>query len=141
MQQILHQLRTGGDDSFEAIVKVVPWLEAIPAGETIAESLARYDSIPDPRLFKTHCTHAQTPGTNVARIILTSRDPRDCCVSFYHHTMGMTDETRVELSFIKPQSFDEYFEHWMKMGSWFRNIVSWWPHRNDPNVLFLRVSD
>ncbi len=27
MQQILHQLRTGGDDSFLSIDDVVPWLE------------------------------------------------------------------------------------------------------------------
>ena len=27
MQQILHQLRAGGDDCFESIDRVVPWLE------------------------------------------------------------------------------------------------------------------
>ena len=27
MQQILHQLRTGGDESFSSIDDVVPWLE------------------------------------------------------------------------------------------------------------------
>ena len=93
MQQILHQLKTGGDDQFESIYDVVPWLEFPREDKTWQQVLADYENLSDPRIFKTHCTREQTPGSDCVRIILTSRDPRDCCVSFYHHIMDMTDQS------------------------------------------------
>ena len=141
MQQILHQLRSGGDDRFRSIYDVVPWLEFPQENTSWQERLDRYDAMDDPRIFKTHCTWQQTPGSDVANIILTSRDPRDCCVSFYHHVMDMTDEAREHVGLVKPASFDEYFERWMAFGAWFRNVQSWWPHHLDSNVLWLRYED
>ena len=94
MQQILYQMRTGGDPNFDTIDAVVPWLERPRAGKSWQQVLEDYDALPRPRLFKTHCTAEQTPGIGTASIILTVRDPRDCCVSFYHHLMNMTDEAR-----------------------------------------------
>jgi len=29
----------------------------------------------------------------------------------------------------------------MSFGAWFRNVKSWWPHKNDNNVLWLRYED
>ncbi len=141
MQQILYQLRSGGDDSFNAIDEVIPWLERPRQGRTSRDLLLEYEAIPDPRVFKTHCTYTQTPGVTVVRIILSSRDPRDCCVSFYHHVMDMTDEARERVGAPAPQSFDEYFEKWMSFGAWYRNVQSWWPYHSDPNVLWLRYED
>ncbi|HEC18251.1 MAG TPA: sulfotransferase domain-containing protein [Gammaproteobacteria bacterium] len=141
MQQILHQLRSGGDEAFTSIDDVVPWLELPRDGRHWSEVLADYERIPDPRIFKTHCTYEQTPGTGVARIILTSRDPRDCCVSFYHHRLNMTDESKAQMGMIDPESFDAYLDDWLGFGSWYRNVSSWWPHRNDENVLWLRYED
>ncbi len=141
MQQILHQLRTGGDVNFNSIDDVVPWLEAPRKNSSTEERLAYYESLNNPRIFKTHCTYPQTPGTDKVRIILSSRDPRDCCVSFYHHVMDMTDDALAHVNMTQPQSFDEYFDRWMSFGSWFRNIESWWPHKKDPNVLWLRYED
>ena len=141
MQQILHQLKTGGDESFSYIDQVVPWLELPRFGKSWQEMLEYYEQLPDPRLFKTHCTYQQTPGVNTARIILSSRDPRDCCVSFYHHVMSMTDTALESANMQRPQSFGEYFENWMSFGAWYRNVHSWWPHINDKNVLWLRYED
>ena len=123
MQQILHQLRSGGDDRFHSIYDVVPWLEFPQENASWQEVLARYDAMDDPRIFKTHCTWQQTPDSDVANIILTSRDPRDCCVSFYHHVLDMTDEAREHVGLVKPASFDEYYERWMTFGAWFRNCL------------------
>ena len=146
MQQILHQLRTGGDDQFQAIDDVVPWLELPRSGIHWSEVLAGYEALADPRLFKTHCTYEQTPGTDTAiknrpRIILTSRDPRDCCISFYHHKMDMTDEAKAQMGMTDPESFDHFLDDWLRFESWYRNVSSWWPHRNDENVLWLRFED
>ena len=141
MQQILHQLRSGGDASFGSLFEVVPWLEATKDGKGFREVLADFEQLPDPRVFKTHCTYDQTPGTDVVKIILTTRDPRDAFVSMLHHLRDMTDEAHARLGGRPPTDVDTAFERWMTRRSWFRNIVSWWPHRNQPNVLLLRYED
>ncbi|HEC13967.1 MAG TPA: sulfotransferase domain-containing protein [Acidiferrobacteraceae bacterium] len=141
MQQILHQLRCGGDPDFESIDVVVPWLECPRGGKSWQGILSGYEAIADPRVFKTHCTYPQTPGADTARLILSSRDPRDCCVSFYHHLLDMTDEARERASIKRPDSFDAYLEPWLEFGAWYRNVQSWWPHRKDDNLLWLRYED
>ncbi len=119
----------------------MPWLELPRAGKTVAQILDEFEAIGDPRLFKTHCTYEQTPGVDTARIILSSRDPRDCCVSYYHHVMDMTDAARERIGTDVHQSFDDVFESWMEFAGWYRNIQGWWPHINDTNVLWLRFED
>jgi hypothetical protein len=141
MQNILHQLRSGGDPSFDNIDRVVPWLELPRDGLDHEAVLEGYEAIESPRIFKTHCTFEQTPGNDIARIILSSRDPRDCMVSFYHHVMDMTDAARAHGHFEDLKSFDDVFERWMSFGAWFRNVQSWWPHVHDDNVLWLRYED
>ena len=141
MQQILHQIRSGGDDTFEVIWDVVPWLEAPDSTLTIDEQLARYEALPEPRLFKTHCTAAQTPGLDLARIVLTSRHPCDACVSMHHHKHDMTDAARSIGMPPPPTSMDEHVAQWLAFGSWFRNLRSWWPERNRENLLWLRYED
>ncbi len=141
MQQILHQLRSGGDEGFESIFDVVPWIEFPNPRRSWQDRLEEFERLPDPRIFKTHCTYEQTPGVDTVRIVLTSRDPRDCCVSMYHHQMNLTDEARAEMNFPPPASFDEFFERWMEFGAWYRNVASWWPHRNASNLLWLRYED
>lgn len=142
MQQILHQLRTQGDGEFDSIFEVVPWLELPRPGVPLSEVIAGYEAIENPRVFKTHCTYPQTPGADVARIILTVRDPRDCCVSFFHHMNGVN----LELIPGAPASmrFDDMqqcVDRFLSFGAWYRNVASWWPHRADSNVLMLRYQD
>jgi len=141
MQQILHQLRSGGDDSFRSIDDVVPWLERPRAGIGWQQRLEYYESLPDPRIFKTHCTAPQTPGIGIARIVLTSRDPRDCCISFYHHLRNLTDAARAESGHRVPENLDEHIDRWLAFGAWYRNVQSWWPYRDHPRVLWLRYED
>lgn len=142
MQQILHQLRSGGDPEFDCIYDEVPWLELPQQGRHFFEVLEEYERLPDPRVFKTHCTYDQTPGVDTARIVLTSRDPRDCFVSFYHHLQDMTDEAHAMFSDSRPpREVEAVFAMWMTSRSWYRNVESWWPHRRDPNVLWLRFEE
>lgn len=141
MQQILHQLKSGGDRDFFSIDAVVPWLELPRPGRTVDEVLAGYEAMADPRLFKTHCTYEQTPGVDTARIILSSRDPRDCCVSFYHHVMDMTDAARSKAGLKQYTHFDELFEDWLTQAFWYRNVAGWWPQRERDNLLWLRFED
>ncbi|MBN4073658.1 MAG: sulfotransferase [Gammaproteobacteria bacterium] len=141
MQQILHQMRTKGDDTFSSIFEVVPWLEFPRPDLSIEEQLAHYEQIPSPRIFKTHCTYAQTPSVDTVRIVLSSRDPRDCCISFYHHQQGLTEEAWQEKEIHFIDAFDAFFERWLDYAAWFRNIQSWWLHKEQQNVLWLRYED
>ncbi len=141
MQQILYQMRSGGDPDFESIDSVVPWLELPRDGMSWQQVLDYYDALPRPRLFKTHCTAEQTPGIGTASIILTVRDPRDCCVSFYHHIMNFTDAAREASGLQRPSSFAAHVESWLEFAAWYRNVKSWWPYRNHEKVLMLRFQD
>jgi hypothetical protein len=141
MQQILHQLRSGGDESFTSIDDVVPWLERKRTGKSLQEVLDYYEAIPDPRVFKTHCTAEQTPGIGTANIILSSRDPRECCVSFYHHLRNMTDEARQQSNITVADTFDEHVDRWLDFSAWYRNVQSWWPYHDHEKVLWLRFQD
>ena len=141
MQQILYQIKTGGDPDFDNIDDVVPWLELPHGNCSWQQLLEKYEQLPAPRIFKTHCTYPQTPHPDKVKIILSSRDPRDCCVSFYHHMISMKQEALDLFGIKAPESFDEYFEDWMSFGAWYRNVASWWPHKNDPNVLWFRYED
>jgi len=141
MQQILYQMRSGGDTDFDNIDTVVPWLECPRKGKNWRQLLDDYDALPRPRLFKTHCTAEQTPGIGTASIILTVRDPRDCCVSFYHHLMNMTDSARDMAGHQLPASFAAHVDTWLKFAAWFRNVKSWWPYRDHEKVLLLRYQD
>jgi hypothetical protein len=141
MQQILHQLRTGGDPDFECIYDVVPWLELRDKTRGYREVLDRFEALGDPRVFKTHCTFQQTPGVDTAKIVLSSRDPRDCFVSMYHHLNDMTEEALAEWGGKAPPSLDAAFERWIGFGAWYRNVSSWWAERHRPNILWLRYQD
>jgi hypothetical protein len=141
MQQILYQMRSGGDPDFHTIDAVVPWLERPREGKSWQRVLDEYDALPRPRLFKTHCTAEQTPGIGIASIILTVRDPRECCVSFYHHLMNMADEAREASGHRRPASFAAHVDSWLEVAAWYRNVKSWWPYRNHEKVLLLRYMD
>ena len=141
MQQILYQIKSKGDPDFDYIDDVIPWLELPHGNCNWQDMLNKYDQLDAPRIFKTHCTYSQTPQPDKVTIILSSRDPRDCCVSFYHHIMSMKQSALDELKISRPQSFDDYFEQWMSFGAWFRNVASWWPHKNDSNILWFRYED
>jgi hypothetical protein len=141
MQQILYQMRSGGDPTFDNIDAVVPWLELPRKNKSWQQVLDDYDTLPRPRLFKTHCTAEQTPGIGTASIILTVRDPRECCVSFYHHLMNMTDEARNTSGHLRPASFAAHVDNWLEFAAWYRNVKSWWPYRDHEKVMLLRYKD
>jgi hypothetical protein len=141
MQQILYQMCSGGDPNFDNIDAVVPWLELPRKNKSWQQVLEDYDTLPRPRLFKTHCTAEQTPGIGTASIILTLRDPRECCVSFYYHLMNMTDEARKTSGHLRPASFAAHVDDWLEFAAWYRNVKSWWPYRDHEKVMLLRYKD
>jgi len=138
MQNLLHQLRTGGDDQFACLNDVVPWLELWRPRQNIN---AMFEAMPGPRVFKSHCVHPFTPGVDTARFIVVSRDPRECCVSGFHHVRNFTDELCLLNGVKRPETFEAFFDQWIRRHEWYDHVASWWPHHRDPNVLWIRYAD
>ncbi|XP_029839125.3 sulfotransferase ssu-1-like [Ixodes scapularis] len=94
---------------------------------------------PRPVAMKTHLPFSKQPYSEGAKYIYISRNPYDCCVSFYHYA-----ETPRAHQF-KGRTFDEFFESFVRgnvsFGDYFDHLLSWYAHRRDPNVLFMTYED
>jgi len=106
----------------------IPHLEEV--GAATIQALQR------PRCIKTHLPFSMTPHHEEARYIYVARNPFDCAVSFYHHTRGFTRHYN-----FAEGTFDDFFECFVAgevdFGDYFDNLMSWYAHRDDSNVLFL----
>ncbi len=108
--------------------------ELFPHLEEVGEAALR--ALPEPRLIKTHLPFERTPFAAEAKYVYIARNPFDCAVSFYHHTRGFPRHYD-----FADGTWDAFFECFMAgevdFGDYFDHLVSWWPRRNDENVLFL----
>lgn len=146
LMALMHHLRTrgldpdmGGGHSFS----VMPWLE-LPfdiggTGEPWEHGarLAQLEALPDPRIFKMHVTYGEVPRPpgSSSRLVTVTRDPRDLPYSMYCHLQGMG---KLES---EDESFDAYFERWMDFGYFYAFVRSFWPHRGEAQLLWLRYED
>jgi aryl sulfotransferase len=125
IQQIVHTLRTRGDMDFDDISRVVPWIE-VSAGLGIDLDAPQRA---EPRAFKSHMDYDQIQKG--AKYIISVRNPADALVSAYHFMEGW---------YFEPGSIsiEEFaLQRYVSSGGYWRHLKSWWPHRNDQNVLFL----
>lgn len=132
MQQIVHQLRTGGDMDFTEITAVVPWIEiAYDTGLDIEA-----DQAAPPRAYKSHLNWDEVPKG--CRYIYITRDPKDIAVSLYRFSEGWFFEAGAI-------SIDDFVRRDILGGDTARGIwphfASWWPKRLDDDTLFLTYED
>jgi hypothetical protein len=129
-QYIVYLLLNGGRPLTrgQSINDVFPHLEEV--GEDVIREL------PEPRLIKTHLPRQRCPWSAEAKYIYVARNPFDCAVSFFHHTRGFVRHYDFAAG-----TWDTFFECFLAgevdFGDYFDNLLSWWPLRDDPNVLFL----
>jgi len=135
MQQICHQLRSGGDMDFDEISRVVPWIElAADQGQRL-----RAEQKFSPRCFKTHLWAPHCP--DFKRTIVVFRDPYDVANSFYRFFEGW---------FFAPGSMEaDTFvrEFWLARGpaeskmqnaSYFHHLTSWYErYQEDRNKVLV----
>lgn len=156
MMNIVHQLRSGGDEQFRDIYHVVPWLEFVPGpATTIPELIARLDAMPEQprRVFKTHSCPPilpyQTPGTDPAvKYVIVGRNPEEVMVSlkpfFEKHRREWFALWGMDAGPPAP-SFEAFYDHVIvPMASDrapFAFLAGWWPLRHQPNVLLLHFDD
>lgn len=89
-----------------------------------------------PRTLKSHLPADRLQFSKEAKYIYITRNPKDCCVSLYHHTKGFIEDYDFDNGL-----FDDFFEAFMDggvdSGEYFNHLLSWWKFREEPNVLFL----
>lgn len=111
-----------------SIGKAMPHLEEVGARAAAGK--------PAPRYLKTHLPFGMTPYHERARYLYIARNPFDCAVSFYHHTRGFVKH----YDFAEGR-FEDFFECFLAgevdFGDYFDNLLSWYEHAEDGNVLFL----
>jgi len=134
MQMMLYQLTTDGNMDFQHISMVVPWYERRIMSNPEA-AISYFAALPSPRVFKCHLPYSDTPKTK-GKYIYVMRDGLDVMVSYYHFY-------RSHLSF--QGTFDDFFDAFMagrvQFQSWFKHVLEWWQHRDDPDVLFLKYEE
>ena len=123
-QQIFHSLRTRGDMDFDDISRVVPWIET--SGRLGIDINAEQRA--EPRGFKSHLGYEQLPRG--AKYINVIRDPLDAAYSGYKFMEGWY----LEPGAVTPE---EFILARGEDASYHKHFVSWWPHRHDPDVLYL----
>jgi len=118
-----------------------PWPE--PELSWLARSIEELNAIPKSpygiRCFKTHWVYDDHMANVDLQVIYVMRNAMDTVVSFYHHFL--------HLNFIYEfdGSWEEFFELFISgdvdNGNYFDHIASWWPHKDESRVLFLRYED
>lgn len=92
-----------------------------------------------PGVIKTHFPFSMLLKHPQAKYLYVCRNPKDCCVSFFHHTRGFSGYEFTD------GKFEDYFEIFLSgqtdYGDYFDHVLSWYEHRNDPNVKFIHYED
>lgn len=133
MQHIAYSIFNDGvcPPSMMNFMKSAPFLEFLGA-EGVKE-------MPRPGAIKTHLPFNKQPYSEKAKYIYVTRNPYDCCVSFYYHTRNFPPYE------FEGGTFDEFFELFVRgrvdSGDYFDHLMSWYAHRDDPNVLFVTYED
>ena len=124
VQQIVHQLRTGGDMEFRDILDVFPLIDtALDLGQDLNDEQKCF-----PRCFKVSSWCA--PKQN-GKYILCLREPRSVAYSWFKYLEGWFFQagTVSLVNFVKEYWFQGVFGH-----NFFEYIARWWQHRHNPNL-------
>jgi hypothetical protein len=155
MMNIVHQLRSGGDQDFASIYAEVPWIEFVPTPESRPEDLiAGFDrmSADRRRAFKTHSPAGVVPyfapgsGPDVQYVVLV-RNPDEAIAALPPFTASHSDAW-LNLWHIPREAFGSpdvatLVAHGADtlVAGLFRFVEAWWPLRHEPNVLLLHFAD
>ena len=116
------------------------WVES---SWTYPRSQHELDSLPSPRIFKSHMPYHMAlggdPANNLCKYVYICRNPKDVAVSYYHFERGQTWSG----------NYDGPWAHWLEMfldgklqrGNWFDHVLSWWAHADAENILLLKYED
>ncbi|XP_050024426.1 sulfotransferase ssu-1-like [Dermacentor andersoni] len=93
-----------------------------------------------PRPIKTHLSFDVMPWRAEPRYVCVVRNPKDVCVSLYHHVRGFE-----KYYHFTDGSFDDFFEAFLEgqvdSADYHDHLLSLWHHRSKENVLLLTYED
>eukprot|EP00096_Caligus_rogercresseyi_P000050 TRINITY_DN1013_c0_g1_i1.p1 TRINITY_DN1013_c0_g1~~TRINITY_DN1013_c0_g1_i1.p1 ORF type:complete len:321 (-),score=77.20 TRINITY_DN1013_c0_g1_i1:416-1378(-) len=146
-QEMVWQLREGMnlEGGRVAIPKRVPFIEVeclVQRGPGAPDkSVEGFKTLPSPRIGKTHLRSPYLPKdllSTKGKVIYVTRNPKDVCVSFYHHEKLLNNhqytgsfEKFAELFLEGKVAYGSYWEH-LKYGLEIRQLK---------NVLFITYED
>ncbi|XP_069591043.1 sulfotransferase 1C1-like [Ranitomeya imitator] len=138
MQEILDLIVQDGD--VEKSLRA-PGFIRVPCLEMGHTSLAVANSMPYPRVLKTHLpVHLMPPSfwEKDVKIVYIARNPKDCMVSYYYFH-------KMDQSMADPGSWDNFFSMFLagdvNWGSWFDHVVGWWQAKDKHKVLYVFYED
>lgn len=143
-QHMVYIMLNGGQPikAHEKLDRIFPHIEEVGADYVNNEENAAKITRSNRRLLKTHLPYEMTPmnSTNGSKYIFIARNPKDCVVSFFHHTRGFGQHYDFE-----DGDFDVYFDLFCRgkvdFGDYFDTLKSWMDRRNEPHVLFVKYED
>ena len=154
---IVYQLLTGGDADFEDIYAEVPWIELLQRpGQPPAEMVDRIAAMRNdrPRAFKAHSAPPVLPyrehdASTKVKYVVICRNPEEALVSLRPflamHTDAWHELWNVPKAATKSPDFPSFYREVVDANEMqsmlFEFLVSWWPLRNNDNVLPLHYSD
>ena len=116
----------------------VVWPQLEEVGKTFFETKATI--LGGYRLIKTHLPYKLLSQNPKAKYIYVSRNPKDCVVSFFHHTVGFPRTYD-----FAEGNFDTYFNLFLAgkvdHGDYFDFLRQSLDHKDDPNTLFLQYEN
>lgn len=131
MQMILYQMLTDGNMYFNHIYDVSPWL----SNEAISSTAKRVNSLPSPRIIKSHDCYDDFDSAMKGRIIYVYRDGRDVLVSLNAHRRSYNNPE---------ETMDETFRNFFLMDvdiNWFRFNEEWLSNKYNLPILYVKYSD
>jgi len=140
-------LLRGGPKAIKNPTRQAPWIEASVCRGflSLKDDLRGYaaDDCAERRVLKTHATAALAPwkDRHGARLIFVERDPRDVCVSFYHH---MRDSRAYHYMGEWRDFIDIFLNGEVEGGDWWRWHRDWRLMSEElppAEVLWLRYED
>ncbi|XP_014205449.1 sulfotransferase 1C4-like [Copidosoma floridanum] len=109
--------------------------------DRITKSVEFASNLPSPRFLKTHLPFHLLPrqlrtGEKKNKIIYVSRNPKDTCISYYHHYKLLE-------GFIG--NFDDFVKLFLGnkiiYAPFWDHVIGFWENRNNLDVLFLKYED
>ncbi|GFQ67660.1 hypothetical protein TNCT_736801 [Trichonephila clavata] len=126
IQYIVYEILNNGKvpPSQSEMRSIMPYMEA--SGTEILEKLKPH------RVLKYHLPFNLTPYNPKTKYITIIRNPYGVLVSYYHFLRQIT---KVNLQF--DDLFDAFVKGKCVYGDYFDNILSWYEHKDDNNILLL----
>ncbi|XP_015512976.2 luciferin sulfotransferase-like [Neodiprion lecontei] len=113
----------------------------IKVPEHVIDSIGYCQKLPSPRFIKTHLPFSLLPrqlkrGEKNAKIVYVSRNPKDTCISYFHHAKVS-------------EGFKGSFEDWCDLlikdavmyAPFWKHVLGFWKQRINDNFLFLKYED